>query len=392
MTLNDAALYTKRFIAYLLIFIVLYIVGDWTYKLSSGFLDAVFKKADDPPSIIYGKIPPLNISTLPIDLTNTEFRKELPTANFPTFPKNVFVYKVEEPIATVTNEETMKGVAVKLGFNENSKKLSSSKRLWTDLAGNRYLESEVFLQIFKYSTDPVFLENTLFKTPIASSEAVDTTKKFFSEIGFFPADFDQSNIQTRGGFLQEGVTKETQVPQNEKLKFVGIIPKKVGFLTYNPVVNNNKKTLEEVKNYLEVYFRDPTKSNVNAFVGRLQATASNNTLNVIGASYIYYKTSQEGGTYPIIPVERAYQDLLEKKASLVFIKEDGADFFAGSDAVKNIDKIDIVNIQLAYYMPNEYVKYLQPIYLFYGKFITKEDKRGDVYFYLPAVDSQVLQN
>ncbi|MBP7859814.1 hypothetical protein KA001_02565 [Patescibacteria group bacterium] len=389
MTLNDAALYTKRFIAYLVIFIILYIIGEWSFKLSATFFDTFFKKPQDPPSIIYGKIPKLNISTLPIDLSKVEFRKELPTVEFPAFPKSVFVYKLEEPLATVVNEENMKDVAIKIGFLENAKKLSNSKRIWVDTKNNRYLESEVFLQVFKYSTDPSFLEKTLLKSPISPTAAIDSTKDYFSSIGFYQTDFEKGDIVVRGGLLQEGLIKETKIPQNEKIKFVGLTPKKLGFNTYTQEIKNGKKTLVETPNYLEVFFRDPTKSNVNTFVGKTN-TSGNTGLSVVGASYIYYKTSATGGTYPLIPVEKAYQELLNKNTSLVFIKEDGADFFAQSEAIKDVLKIDIRNISLTYYMPNEFVKYLQPIYVFYGKFITLDDKRGDVYFYLPAIDSQTL--
>ena len=55
-----------------------------------------------------------------------------------------------------------------------------------------------------------------------------------------------------------------------------------------------------------------------------------------------------------------------------------------------IKTIDIIKIDLVYYMDSKFIEYLQPIYVFSGKFKTSDNRSGDVFFYLPAVDKQLL--
>ncbi|PIR43712.1 hypothetical protein COV24_01500 [candidate division WWE3 bacterium CG10_big_fil_rev_8_21_14_0_10_32_10] len=390
MSLNDAAEITKKGVVYLLLFIVFYI---FTENLIRGFLytyNAVFPDPPKPPTFAYGKIENIQIRTLPLDLVNIEFRNELTTSKLPQFSKIVQVYKTVEPRVSVAKEERFKNIASILGFTDTAKKISESRRLWVDTLKNRQFDAEVFYGQFSLETQNSFLENIITPGFIPTEqESINATKDFYKQIGFWNSDLNSADYKVTPAYIVEGLVKSAvDEPFKESLKYVSVSPKKMAY-SYNE--KNDKGTVEIKEEYKKIFGDNPQITNISAYVTKQKNNTYNQALVVSDAKYSYFDTEEKSEYYPIINSQVAWKNLNAGKASLVYIKADGSDFFAPNDSVKNIETIDIRQIDLGYYIDKEYLKYIEPIYVFYGKYTTSSKKTGDVIFYLPALDPQGIK-
>ena len=391
MTLNDAAKYTKRGVAYFILFLILYVIGENLLKGTNFIYSKAFPTPPEPPNVAFGKIVQLKIQTLPIDLTNVTYRKSLPSLDFPQFPKHIRVYKIETPIISPEKEENFKKRALNLGFESKARKISDTKRIWVNNNLSKQFEAEIYFQTFNLSTNTNYLEANL--KPGSSPNgynAVSETKKMLISTTNLETLFKNADYSIKGVYIQEGLIKETLLPDREILKFVNVIPKEIAYVTYTQS-KYDKKKFEESPTFYNIVGKNPLISNINTYVGR-DFTITNSSINksvVHIANFNYYKHSQKYGIYPIIPIQDAWEILINNRASLVYIKEDGADFFAPSENIKEITTIDINDIKINYYMDVKYLEYLQPIYVFRGKFTTLTGRKGTVYFYIPAIDRQL---
>lgn len=390
MTLNDAAKYTKRGVVYFLIFVVLYITAE---TLIRGFLlvyGIAFPNPPQPPEIAYGKIKALNIRTLPIDLDSLNLRLEIPTDQIPNLPKSIYVYEIPPERTSVLKEERLKGVARELGFTETARNLSDSRRLWINNTNNTQFEAEVFYENFEYSTTAGYLEGLLTRGDAPSEEqALKATENFFTTTGVWTNEYRNYQYTYVPAYIEEGKIREALTPFRESIKFVSINPIKNAFTTFTP---NEKGEQIPVENNIAILSKNPYISNIYTFVAGIAGNRGVLNTQVTDAKYIFYEPSNNRSYYPIMDINRAYQSLADGKASLVYIKKDGADYFAEDSSVNNIDTLDIRSIEIAYYLDTEYVQFIQPIYVFKGKFTTTDKQLGDVVFYLPAIDPQTTIN
>lgn len=95
-------------------------------------------------------------------------------------------------------------------------------------------------------------------------------------------------------------------------------------------------------------------------------------------------------TYPIIPVTEAWKQLVSNNAIPVSTIAKGTNLFAPTDKI-DMEKILINKIYIAYYETREFQKYMQPIYVFEGKYNTLGTDGGDITFYFPAVASEMVK-
>ena len=77
----------------------------------------------------------------------------------------------------------------------------------------------------------------------------------------------------------------------------------------------------------------------------------------------------------------------ENKAVVVNVTPRNANPF-GTYAPVTVEKILIDNIYLAYYETSKFQTYLQPIYVFSGKYTTRGTEGGSITLYFPAVTGE----
>lgn len=385
MTLNEAANYTKRGIAYFLIFLVLYIFAENLYKGFSIVYNKAFPEPPIPPSISFGKVTQPKITTLPIDLSTVEFRKELTMVGFPETPRVMYVYELEKPFISVAKEERFKNMALKLGFIQQAKKISDTRRLWENPVTDQSFTAEIFKQTYQLKTDYNFLENNYSNgnSPL-NQKAVETAREFLQMMGDYSEEIKLAKYDTQGVTISEGILKQADTPYREMFKLVTVQPELIAYTTKE---TNEKGKIIDVETRMPIFFSNPSIPSINI----LAAPDNNQKINqAVEANYIYYRTADKKSYYPIITAEEAWEELLANRASIASVKKEGSDYFANSDVVQNIEKIDIREIVLGYYMPTDFVEHLQPIYVFKGRFHTTNRETGNIQFYLPALNRQTL--
>jgi len=385
MTLNEAADITKKGLVYFLLFVLLYVFAENFYRAFIFIYAKAFPEPPPPPTFTYGRIERTEIRTLPIDISNVEFRQELTTPKLPVFPPKVNIYQIESPRVSVAKEEKFKNTAVILGFNDTAKKISDSRRLWVDLPGARQLEANVYFEQLNLETRKTELEKKVIGGIVPQDDSViEVSKNFFRNIGLWNEDIQKGEYKVTPAYIEEGLVKSTDIPFRQTLKFVAVFPQK---LAYTESSRNAEGEIATNGIYKKIYSHNPTIPRINTLIARVGEANRQSTV-VVDAEYTYFKTTPDLAEYPIMNSQTAWENLISGKASLTYIKEEGADFFAPNASIKDIETIDIREIELGYYIDNELLEYLQPIFIFRGKFTTLDRKVGNVIFYLPALDPQ----
>ena len=388
MTLNESAELTKKSIAFFLLFLVVYLLGDLFLSLFLNVYGKVFPKPPPPPDFAFQKIERLEIPTLAVDLSKATYRLELNTPYLPNFGRVAIVYKNIEPKISVIKEENFKKVARQLGFNTTAKKVSKSKRLWVDSVSKRRFQADVFFETFELETNKSYLERILRPgSAPTENESIKALSDTLKSIGFWKTDFSKADYIIKKAYIEESIIKETPLPDKQTLKYVSLVLKKP-YIFKRKITDKKKGTYKDIPLYKSLLSKNPNASNVFGFVAKT-GTGTRDVL-VTDLDYYFYDTENDYGTYPILSTEEAWNRLVNRQASLVYIKKAGADYFSANQAIKNIEYIDIRSIDLAYYTSRTFTKYLQPIYVFSGKYTTKNRETGDVFFYLPAIDPQAI--
>ena len=97
--------------------------------------------------------------------------------------------------------------------------------------------------------------------------------------------------------------------------------------------------------------------------------------------------TETNATYPIIPVQEAWDMVTEGKAVITQVTPKQSNPFEPYYPV-SVEKVLIDNIYLAYYETPKLQTYLQPIYVFSGKYTTRGTEGGDVTLYFPAITGE----
>ena len=130
---------------------------------------------------------------------------------------------------------------------------------------------------------------------------------------------------------------------------------------------------------------DPKKGLLNAFIRGNAAQNSQDVLNYpkIDANYTEIDTKSVA-TYSIIPISQAWKAVSAGQGIVVNVTPAGTNPFEEIPATA-IGNVLIDNMYLAYYESIKPENFLQPIYVFEGKYTTSANAGGSIVIYFPAV-------
>lgn len=152
------------------------------------------------------------------------------------------------------------------------------------------------------------------------------------------------------------------------------------FLNYHPIVDNFKVVEENEANAFEVDFYRPDieefpivtpkyYNSQNFVIGTFDPQEN---LKIIKAQIMFFEKEEEKvGIYPLKTGQEAWEELINKKATIVSLGE-------------KTNEILIKKMFLGYYDPDVFQEYLQPVYVFVGK-------NGFV-AYVPAIKEEYTQH
>lgn len=366
MNLTQTGVIVKKAGKFLLVFFLSYYVFILLIKPGVGIAlkRALFKPT--PPNPAFGLLDPLEFVEKPINGEVIKYTLNTKNGRLPSdIPEIAPVYRFKAiPYSYLAGKNAVND-AISLGFSESD--------LITDLKGNTYkwrsiktgglLEIQIETKELKLSTSLATRSKEFPSGGLTDASAKKFAKDLFINIGRFNDGLYPSGVSTAylGKFTLAGSLVETQSPAEAQIARVDFFRN----INNKPIVGP-----------------DPTKGLLNAYVRKpLEKTSLNNP---IVEAYFWEINPDSSATYPIITVDEAWNAIKTGKGVVTSVIPKNYNHFAPYTAVR-IEDVLIDNIYIAYYETPKFQKFLQPIYIFTGKYTAKGTDGGYITIYFPAI-------
>jgi len=335
----------------------------------------------NPPNPIYGQLDPLKFTRKTI--TNQGPRYVLDTTNgrLPeNLPTKMVVYKMRKPqFSYLAGTEAEKNASI-LGYTTTD--------LTSDLRGDvltwKSLLSGGSLEITK-STGKIMADTSFFLRPeeykagnIDEKKAKTYAKDLMGKLNRYDNSYKEEQGGTQVvtlGRIQNNNISATLLYAETQFARVDFYRKINSFPIYGP---------DPKKGLLQVFLRNPTLGNSPYNYPKVEINL--HTIEDVSKE----KDLTKIATYPIIYPDEAWGEVKKNNGVIVDIAPKDADTLAPYQPTK-VETILVKEISLAYYEPEEYVPYLQPIYVFKGIYNTKGTPGGEITLYFPAITKEFVK-
>ena len=330
LTLTIAVSQTKILLKWLGILLSILIFVIIINKFVIDIKERLSPTRPPPPTVAFGKLPPILFPRNATDKTLT-YSLDTLTGLFPTLPDQIKVHKMVEIKPEFLALDRSRQKVARLGFKSKETQISESLYRWLDEASpSREITFNIFTHDFNLSS--AFLSDPLStQSPGNFSDensVINASRKFLSTISSFPDDIDLTKTKTLLYSIKDFNLFPATSISNAKVIRVDFFQGNVS--------------------ELPVYYPNYSTSTINLLVIALE-----HKYLVVGANFHYQPISNESYTYPIKTASEAFEELKNQKAYI-------ASYF-NADA-----NISIKNISLGYYIGTEKQNYLLPIVIFQG--------------------------
>lgn len=309
-----------------------------TLRFGNFIRDSFFPEPPPPPEQGFGQLD--SLSFFDERLKNYSYRINTVTGSLPILPDRQKVYKTQKPRTFILTVFPIRDRLSRVQFTENEKRIDEVTYIWENkIKPQKKITYNVvtndFAIEYDYLNDPDVL-NPRFKDPAADSkEAVGNFLQNISE-DIQDLDFDNSVITYYKIETTElGTPRITEVDrlQNPHVVKVDLIHKK--------------------QDELEILY-DKNKDNPMHFYVGTQKNLSDAYLpDILEGQYIHRRIiPEQSSLYPLKLAENAFSEL-----------QNGYGYIIKAPTTKSVD---ILNIYLAYYLPND-AEFLRPVVVFEGR-------------------------
>ncbi len=348
MSLTELSFYLRRYLPFAILFFLIFLILFYIVKLFFLYLELQkVKPAYTNP--IFGKIQILTIKNASSS-AGLKFRLDTIEGKPVTATDSAKVFYIPEPVSRFGYREKIYLIAKTLGFNTDVTKytLNGDQAELSDNLQKLTVDIRNFNFSYQYSIDK---DPTVF-TNAGAPTTRETQQKaagFLQKLGRYPNELSQGDLNTI---------------------FFHYDPKTQ---TFKPLDRNTDANVTEVDLY---------RPGIDTFsmVSSSFFNSNNYTLMVFGPGdtepriikaqiQFFEKSDEQIGYYPVKTGEAAYNDLKNGRALVISNPENKTD-------------ITIKSMNLAYYDPDTYQSYLQPVYVFIGE--------GNFVAYVPAITDEYL--
>ena len=327
----------------------------------------------DPPTVLYGMLDPLEFIEKPITNQTPTYVLNTKNGKLPyDLPEVLTVYQFKPNQFSYQAGKNALKEAYILGFPEED--------LITDLKGSIYkwrsLTSRGTLEINIDSRELILNTNLLGKTKqfpegtLDENQARRYAREVFNLIGRFDDELYKNGTQKvhLGRYVGNQIIK-TNESRNAQIARVDLFRSINNFPILGP---------DPDKGLLHVYLRNPTDER--------------DPYNYPVVEAYYWKiNTTSNATYPLISVKDAWAAVQQGKGVITSVIPKNANPFDTYEST-SVENILIDNIYIAYYDTPKLQKYLQPIYVFSGKYTTRGTSGGEITIYLPAVSGEFTKS
>lgn len=330
-TLTNISIVARKTIRYGIFVILFLIVGRIFLDAGIKIYKKVFPPPTPAPTVKYGKL-----SSIPFPKNNITakltYTLETPNGSLPTdIPTQAKVYFMPKTSANLLSLDAAKSKASALGYSPEAQQISDTLYKFTNQNYPSYLQMNIVANTFSISYDLV-ADNipTQFKPPVAEV-AASQYKSFLSGANMLPDDLTGTITHD---FLKISSGELVSALSLSEANFVKINLFRKDFDGHPSVTGN------------------PNQANVWAII----SGASNNGQKIIASEYHYHKVDEsQFSTYPIKTPAEAFTEL-----------QNGQAFIASLGLNEDGGTLKIRRVYLAYFDPNVYAEYFEPVYVFEG--------------------------
>jgi hypothetical protein len=336
-TLTEISISTRRFIRYGVYALILILIARFTFNITVLIYKRLNPPPPPPPTVGFGKLSTLSFPVKPLP-EGLRYSLETPEGTLPEFPLSLPVYVVMPHTPKIQALEEAQDLSWKLGFAKTGKlKLENVKNVWDfpSTIGPSTLTINIVTGMFSVSYNLQSDPDAIQTFPPSSDEAKAKAIDFFGNVPESAKDIEDS-ITTTQFFRAE--------PKGESLALVPAFSQSDAQFTK---VNLFRKNFGDEGQYPSVTSKMPEGNMWVLFGG-------NERKRLIAAEYRYFKIDETvSETYPLITAEVAWNNLKENKGYIASIDE-------------GVKQIIVRKVYLAYYDPDSYTQYFQPVVVFEG--------------------------
>ncbi len=331
LTLHKATDETKTILKWGSILIVSIILLLILINIGISLKEHFFPTPPQPPTVSFGKLPPINFGKNAAYKTLTYTINTL-SGTLPVFPDRATVFKMTPAKSSLSSLQNTTAMVSQAGFTQNPIALSDTLYRWSsptppykNITINIITHNFTLLSDFLSSGSAVFSAQNLGN----ENDAVITSQNFLQSLSLFPSDIDMNKTQTFLFSITNFGLKPASSLSEAQIIRVDFFQKDV--------------------NSLPIYYPHPPYSTMNDLVG-----SGDNQPQVVEAHFFHQEINQNmSATYPIASAAAAFSDLKQGRGYI-------ASYYGKGTAVS------IKNIFLAYYMSDTTQDYLMPIIVFKG--------------------------
>ncbi len=326
----------------------------------------------DPPNPIYGKLPPLEFIAQPVGGTISSFELNTPNGKLPTeIPAKMAVYKFVPKFLSFEAGKNAQADALTLGFSQNEliSDFKSDRYIWRDINFNSILAIDLLTETINMSTPYPAIGSSYALGSIDKTSALKDSNTLLSSLGKLtdPLYLQGTQEVVTGRFLGGKVVEtstplETQLVQIDYFRSIYKVP---------------------------ILGPDPKKGLIRVVLGK-PAQPNKKLQNPVVSVYEWTIDTITEASYPIIPVTLAWENIASGNGVISNVTTGDQSPFENYQRT-SIEKVFIENIYLAYYDSNKPQEYLQPIYVFEGRYSNAVGGKGAISLYYPAIDGSFIK-
>ncbi|KKU57081.1 MAG: hypothetical protein UX79_C0022G0002 [candidate division WWE3 bacterium GW2011_GWB1_47_11] len=380
MNLTKTAYAARIAVATTFAAVMVYLVYIVVAPMVGEMLTSLFPPKN-PPNPIYGLLDPLEFIEQPISNSTVEYVLNTKTGRLPTnLPKIMTVYKYATPRFSYQAGKDAQRHAATLGFTDGNlvTDLKSDVYQWKDPLYNSKLDIKINSRELKMET-PLSANSSIY-----SPGLINTTTANETAVALFTG--------------LERLSDQLYVTGKQKVTFGKILGSRAVLADSQLEAQFARIDFFRSIREIPILGPNPKEGLLNAVVatdkaiGRLQGKGAASILkNPNVEAYDWGIDQQSNATYPLLPVDRAWEVVVASNAVISNITPRGKSPFESYVPVR-VDRVLINDIYLAYYDNKKSQKYLQPIYVFEGNYTTTAGDKGDITLYLPAIHGTFVKS
>jgi hypothetical protein len=327
----------------------------------------------DPPKPVYGKLSPLEFIAQPVSGAIESYELNTPDGRLPgDFPKKMTVYKYIPNFLSFEAGKEAQEDALALGFGSSEliSDFKADKYIWRDISYNSMLTIDLLTESIVLTTPYTSIGSNYPLGSIDEEKALKQAETLLDSVGKMK---DQLYLQGTkeivygrflGGKVVEATTPlEAQIAQIDYFRSVNDYP---------------------------ILGPDPKKPLIRLVIGQPGEAVNLKLKNPVVEIAEWEVDTVPEASYPIIPINVAWNNVAQGNGVIANVTRGNQSPFEEYQRTA-IEKVFIDKIYLAYYDNIKPQEYLQPIYVFEGRYTNVSGDRGAITIYYPAVDGSYIK-